>query len=228
MTSFKDFIESEKSQLDALIKKYEEKIETLTKSKSDLDDQVDEATQTSPGVVAADEDASQEERTAAAGQAISQDPQRVNAEQSYPTPSTHSEQFEKTDEEVQAEAQAKADEAAKPKRVVGETQAAHDIGHADPEAASAEEAERAAETKKEPEDADKVSEPASESQGVTLPDGRGDPNKLGDTGPGPDALPADDESGIRDAKGSDADKKKQTETNKNKTDVATKGKTDDK
>lgn len=130
--SFKDFVETEKNQIKTLIEQHKAEIERLENDIKKWDKKVEEEFKdlTSPGAVAADESATQEERTAAANQALSQDPQRVNAEQSQPSPSTHSEQFEKSDDEVKKEAEAKLAEERAPERVVGETQEAHDNGYA--------------------------------------------------------------------------------------------------
>lgn len=91
--SFKDYVETEKSQVKTLIDQYKNKIEALEQDLEDWEKKAEagepDHTSTTPAAVAADPNASSAERAAAANNTVNSNPEQVNAEQSYPTPSTH-------------------------------------------------------------------------------------------------------------------------------------------
>lgn len=91
--SFKDYVETEKAQVQVLIDQYKDKIKALEQDLEDWGRKAEEGepghTSTTPAAVAADPDATSEERAAAANAVLGQNPEQVNAEQSFPTPSTH-------------------------------------------------------------------------------------------------------------------------------------------
>lgn len=86
-----DHVQTEKNQIDLLIQEKKDEISALEDLKKSFDEE--QATPTS-SEVAQDEGASQEERTAAATQAASANPEKVFEAQSAPSPSTHAEQFQ--------------------------------------------------------------------------------------------------------------------------------------
>lgn len=112
------FNETQRNQIDVLIEQKRQEISNLEDSKKDYEGDEDEVTEVrTPAVVAADPNASSEERAAAANAVLGQSPETVNAEQSAPSPSTHAEQYgteaeaDKAADEEQAKEEAKDTEA---------------------------------------------------------------------------------------------------------------------
>lgn len=199
--------ETECAQVDALIQQKKDEIKALEELKNSWsEDSWDNAETTSPAKVAADSNASSEERAAAANATLGQSPERVNAEQSFPTPSTHDEAKEENERRYEQLHKDLNDKAQRDDRDQDKDLHAFD----------------------------------NESQGVDLPDGRRNVNEVGKAGQVEEGSTVPDSSKERTVESGDADqskedkafdqdaKDKQAETNKNKADVATKGKTDDK
>lgn len=94
--------QTERAQIDALIQAKKEEIKALEDLKETFTDDYEPESQT-PAEVAQDPDVDSAERAAAANAVLGQDPVKVNAEQSEPSPSTHAEQFKEKSEEDKVE-----------------------------------------------------------------------------------------------------------------------------
>lgn len=83
--------QTEVNQIDLLIEMKKDEISALEDLKKTFTDDYEPAVLQTPAQVTQDESASSAERAAAANATLGQDPVKVNAEQSFPTPSTHDE-----------------------------------------------------------------------------------------------------------------------------------------